>query len=63
MFFLQIFALQTPAGNKLLHTTPLTLGDWFFAGIASSLIIIVEEARKLYVRSKNKIHQSEAFTN
>ena len=50
---LQIFAIQTPWGNKLLHTEPLTFGNWLTAFVVSSLIIVTEEIRKLYVRSKN----------
>lgn len=49
---LQYFAIQTPLGNKLLHTMPLTIGDWFLAALSSLVIIIVEELRKFYVRSK-----------
>ena len=52
---LQFFAIQTPWGNKLLHTEPLTLTNWLMAVVVSSLIIIMEEIRKLYVRSKNKL--------
>lgn len=51
---LQFLAIQTPWGNKLLHTEPLSLENWLMAFVVSSLIIIVEEIRKLYVRSKNK---------
>ena len=50
---LQIFAIQTSWGNKLLHTEPLTFGNWLTAFVVSSLIIVTEEIRKLYVRSKN----------
>jgi len=49
---LQIFAIQTSVGNKLLHTTPLALSDWFLAALASSVIIIFEEIRKIYARRK-----------
>ncbi len=52
---LQIFALHTQIGNELLHTTPLTIGDWFLAVLASSLIIIFEELRKVYSRRKSHI--------
>ena len=47
---LQFFAVQTPLGNKLLHTTPLTSSDWLLAIIVSSIIIIIEEVRKFYIR-------------
>lgn len=55
VFILQIFAIQTSAGNKLLHTTPLALSDWFLAGAVSTVIIIFEEFRKMLVRQKLKI--------
>ncbi|MEX2027876.1 MAG: HAD-IC family P-type ATPase [Candidatus Curtissbacteria bacterium] len=51
---LDLFAVQTPLGNKLLHTTPLAINDWLLALGASSLIILVEEIRKLFVRSKSR---------
>lgn len=47
---LQVFAIQTSVGNKLLHTTPLTYADWILAAAASSVIIIFEEVRKIYAR-------------
>ena len=53
VFTLQLFAIHTPVGNGLLHTTPLTLSDWLVAALASSLIIIFEELRKVYVRRKS----------
>ncbi|MDO8487548.1 MAG: HAD-IC family P-type ATPase [Candidatus Curtissbacteria bacterium] len=55
---LDLFAVQTPLGNNLLHTTPLTLDDWLLALGASSIIIIVEEIRKLLARSKNSARQT-----
>lgn len=47
---LQVFAIQTSFGNKLLHTTPLTFIEWALALAASSVIIIFEEIRKIYAR-------------
>jgi Ca2+-transporting ATPase len=51
--FLQYLAIQTPFGNKLLHTSPLTINHWLLALVVSLLIIIVEEIRKFFVRSRN----------
>ena len=53
VIFLQYLAIQTPFGNKLLHTSPLTVNHWLLALFASTLIIIVEEIRKFFVRSRN----------
>jgi Ca2+-transporting ATPase len=50
VFVLQIIAIQTPWGNGFLHTTPLSLTFWLTAFFASSLIIWVEEGRKMLVR-------------
>src|SRR3989344_5912372 len=55
VFSLQLFAIHTPLGNKLLHTTPLALNDWLIAALASSLIIIFEELRKIFARQKSSI--------
>ena len=49
---LQVFAIHTSVGNKLLHTSPLAIGDWVLAVLASSIIIIFEEIRKVYARQK-----------
>ena len=50
VIILQIFAIQTAVGNKLLHTNPLTFAEWILAAAASSVIIILEEIRKVYAR-------------
>lgn len=47
---LQYFAIQTPFGNNLLHTTPLSLAEWLLAITVSSLIIVIEEIRKYFAR-------------
>ena len=47
VLFLQIGAIQTPIGNKLMHTTPLMPLDWALAFTVSTSIIFVEEIRKL----------------
>jgi len=50
VFFLQFFAIQTQMGNKLLHTTPLTITHWLLAGVASLAIVFAEETRKYFAR-------------
>lgn len=54
IFILQYFAVQTPLGNKLLHTAPVSTGGWIIAISASSLIIVFEEARKLYIHFRTR---------
>jgi Ca2+-transporting ATPase len=56
---LQILAIYTPFMNKLLKTTPLSLGEWGIAiGVASS-VIFIEEIRKFIVRVYDKkVHTS-----
>ncbi|MCR4324514.1 MAG: cation-transporting P-type ATPase [Candidatus Curtissbacteria bacterium] len=54
VFILQFLALQTPVGNQLLHTSPLTLTDWAIAFLASTAVIITEEIRKLSSRSRTR---------
>ena len=55
---LQIFAVQAPFMQKILKTTPLSLGEWFAILGLSFSVILVEEIRKLVVliisRSKAK---------
>lgn len=52
VFVLQIFALGTVWGNKLLHLENLTLEHWLLAFGVSTLVILVEEVRKMFVRRK-----------
>lgn len=51
VIFLQIVAIQTAVGNRLLHTVALEPQDWAVALVAASSIIIVEELRKLISRN------------
>lgn len=52
IFILQIIALQTNLGNQLLHTEKLGLLDWVLAFLVSTPILVIEEARKTFVRSE-----------
>lgn len=48
---LQLFAVYHPWGNALLSTIPLTLNEWGLIILFALPIILVEEVRKLVVRS------------
>ncbi len=50
VFVLQLLVVETALGNKLLHTQNLRFGDWILAFAASTLVIWVEEGRKLLVK-------------
>ncbi len=50
VFVMQIFALGTELGNKLLRLENLSLEHWILAFSASTLVIWVEEARKALTR-------------
>jgi len=50
---LQYLAIETNFGNKILHTQSLAIGHWILAVGVSTLIIWVEEIRKLIVRSQS----------
>lgn len=49
---LQMLAIYTPALQKLLHTVPLGLAEWFIIIAIASSIIGVEEIRKFFSRRK-----------
>jgi len=49
---LQMFALYTSLGQKLLHTVPLSLSEWGIIFAIASSIIITEEVRKFIYRMK-----------
>ena len=54
---LQILAVYNPLLQKILHTVPLTMYDWFLAIAVALSIVIVEELRKLCYRFyKRKFH-------
>jgi len=50
---LQFVAIETNFGNRVLHTTDLNFGQWMLALGVSTLIIWVEEVRKLFARTTN----------
>lgn len=50
---LQIGALYTTTGQKLLHTVPLSLSEWGMILAIASSIIVVEEIRKVVFRMRN----------
>jgi P-type Ca2+ transporter type 2C len=52
--FLQLAAVYTPFMQELLHTTPITLNEWWLILGVSSLVIVVEEIRKLIARRSLK---------
>ncbi|MGB2580405.1 MAG: HAD-IC family P-type ATPase, partial [Minisyncoccia bacterium] len=47
---LQMFALYTSFGQKILHTTPLSLSEWGAIFVIASSIIVAEEIRKFFYR-------------
>ncbi|MBI5733176.1 HAD-IC family P-type ATPase [Candidatus Jorgensenbacteria bacterium] len=47
---LQFFAIYHPFMQKILHTIPLTLGEWGIIILVSFSIIIFEEIRKFFYR-------------
>ena len=49
---LQLFAVYTPILQKILHTVPLELFDWFIIIPVALSIVFVEEIRKLFYRRK-----------
>ena len=52
---LQVGALYTAIGQKLLHTVPLSLSEWGMILAIASSIIVVEEIRKLVYRFHRRI--------
>ena len=50
VFVMQIFALGTELGNKLLRLENLSLEHWILAFAVSTLVIWVEEGRKLFMK-------------
>lgn len=50
VILLQMFALYTSLGQKILHTTPLSLSEWGAIFVIASSIIVAEEIRKFFYR-------------
>lgn len=51
---LQLGALYTSMGQKLLHTVPLSVSEWGSIIFIASSIVVVEEVRKLLYRMSKK---------
>jgi Ca2+-transporting ATPase len=49
---LQLLAVYAPILQKLLHTVPLTLSEWFIIVPVALSIVAVEEVRKFFARRK-----------
>ncbi|TSD03743.1 MAG: cation transport ATPase [Parcubacteria group bacterium Athens0714_26] len=52
---LQLAAVYTPFLQKILHTSPLSLSEWFIIIPITGSIILVEEIRKFFYRRKINI--------
>lgn len=57
VILLQMFALYTSFGQKILHTTPLSLSEWGAIFVIASSIIIAEEIRKFLYRLHSTVSQ------
>lgn len=58
-FGFQLLAVYNPLFQKFLHTTPLSLNEWFIVVSAASTIIFVEEIRKFFAR-RNEVKAKAA---
>jgi Ca2+-transporting ATPase len=52
VIFLQLLAVYTPFLQKLLHTMPLTLGEWLVIIPVAASVVVVEEIRKWWYRGR-----------
>lgn len=50
VFALQLLVIETVWGNRVMHTVNLTTGHWVLAIAVSTMVIWVEEGRKIIVR-------------
>jgi magnesium-transporting ATPase (P-type) len=50
---LQFAAIYTAPMNRVLHTVPISLTSFLLIGTAASLVLWVEEIRKVFVRRRN----------
>src|SRR3989338_5411985 len=59
VLILQILVIETSFGNKIMHTENIKIEHWIMALLASTLIIWVEEARKMWgkVREVRKVQE------
>ena len=53
IIFLQGLAVYNPFLQKILHTTPLNLSEWILIVLVALSVIVVEEIRKSFLRTKN----------
>jgi magnesium-transporting ATPase (P-type) len=51
---LQVFVIFTPAMNRLFHTQPFDLAQIILIGVVASLVLWVEEVRKIGVRWRRR---------
>ncbi len=54
---LQMCVVFLPPLNRLFHTEPIPLSEVFFIGLVASLVLWVEELRKLWIRSSSTTSQ------
>ena len=54
VFSLQLLAVYSPVFQKILHTVPLSFADWLNIIPVAASILLVEEARKFFVRSSSR---------
>ena len=47
----QLLAVYNPLMQKFLHTVPLTAGEWVYAVVIASSILLFEETRKFLARA------------
>lgn len=52
VIILQLFAVYNPLAQRILHTTPLTLSEWFMIIPIAFSVIILEEIRKFFHRRR-----------
>jgi len=53
--FLQVAVVFLPFLNRLFHTAPIPLSEVFIIGLIASLVLWVEELRKLWIRYKDSL--------
>lgn len=56
VIFLQVFALYHPLPQKLLHTVPLSLTEWFIIIPVALTIVLAEEVRKFFSRRLHPVN-------
>ncbi len=54
IIILQLLAVYNPFLQNILHTSPLLISEWILIVIIASLVVIVEEVRKLFYRNNLK---------